>query len=82
MIETYIRDNKKKPKEIAALTEKSVMTIQREIKRGKAAQTDSELRVSQRKGRRENWTHAPNRRDTLRAKSSKKAAPRTDLHLH
>jgi IS30 family transposase len=44
MIEAYIKD-KKKPQEIAALTGKSVRTIQREIKRGTVEQMDSELRV-------------------------------------
>jgi IS30 family transposase len=43
-IEAYIKDGKK-PQEIAVLLEKSTRTIQREIKRGKVPQMDSELRV-------------------------------------
>jgi IS30 family transposase len=43
-IEAYVKDGKK-PKEIAVLIGKSVRTIQREIKRGRVAQKDSELRI-------------------------------------
>ncbi|MDR2088702.1 MAG: IS30 family transposase, partial [Clostridiales Family XIII bacterium] len=45
-IEAYLKD-KKKPKEIAVLIGKSTRTVQREIKRGKVMQMDSELRVSE-----------------------------------
>lgn len=43
-IEGYLQD-KKKPHEIAALMNRSTRTIQREIRRGKVEQMDSELRV-------------------------------------
>jgi IS30 family transposase len=68
MIEAYIRD-KKKPKEIAALTGKNVRTIQREIKRGKVAQMDSELRV------REKYK-ADYAQNAYTAAASKKGPPR------